>query len=141
LDWYSRYVVAWKLHDTLEVSFVLVAVKEAFSLAIPEIMNSDQGSQFTSKEYTELLKETGVLISMDSKGRAIDNIFTERFWRSLKYEEVYIKNYESPREARREIAYYIDFYNRERPHQSLGYRTPFEVYTATPDESLMVVVQ
>jgi putative transposase len=78
---------------------------------------------------------------MDSKGRAIDNIFTERFWRSLKYEEVYIKNYESPREARREIAYYIDFYNRERPHQSLGYRTPFEVYTATPDESLMVVVQ
>lgn len=140
LDWYSRYLIAWKLHDTLEVSFVLVAVDEAFSQAIPEIMNSDQGSQFTSEEYTDRLKGTGVLISMDSKGRALDNVFTERFWRNLKYEEVYVKNYQSPREARQEIARYIDFYNRERPHQSLGYRTPFEVYTAVPDDSLMVVV-
>lgn len=140
LDWYSRYVVAWELDDTLEVDFVLVAVTRGLSQAHPEIVNSDQGSQFTSQEYVELLQGAGVRISMDGKGRAFDNIFTERFWRSLKYEEVYVKDYQSPREARQGIARYIDLYNTERLHESLDYRTPFEVYTATAGSSPSIVV-
>lgn len=128
LDWYSRYVVAWQLDQSLEIDFVLDTVRHALTVHKPEIFNSDQGSHFTSPQYTDLLKEAEVRISMDGKGRALDNIFTERFWRSVKYEEVYLRDYESPREARNGITRYLNFYNYIRPHQSLDYRTPSEVY-------------
>jgi putative transposase len=128
MDWYSRYVVGWEMDLTLEISFVLDVVKRSLARSRPEIMNSDQGSQFTSPQYIELLKNAGVQISMDGKGRATDNIFIERLWRSLKYEEVYLNEYTSPREARQRIACYLDFYNYRRPHQSLNYQTPAELY-------------
>lgn len=131
LDWYSRFVVSWALSDTLETTFVLAAVEEAFRRAKPEILNSDQGSQFTSPAYVELVTGADVRISMDGRGRALDNVFTERLWRSLKYEEVYMKEYSSPRDAREGIADYFSKYNHRRPHQSLGYRTPAEVYLST----------
>jgi putative transposase len=128
IDWYSRYIVSWELDQTLELPFVLAAVDRGFELARPQILNSDQGSHFTSPQYIERLKSVHVQISMDGKGRALDNIFTERLWRSVKYEEVYLKEYANPREARRNLTEYLRFYNQERPHQSLGYRTPEEVY-------------
>ncbi len=128
MDWYSRYVVSWELDQSLEVDFVLTAVRRGLERARPEIVNSDQGSQFTSPAYIELLQAAEVRISMDGKGRATDNIFTERLWRSLKYEEVYLKEYQTPREAREGIASYLNFYNTTRVHQALGYRTPAEVY-------------
>lgn len=128
IDWYSRYVVSWELDQTLETAFVLKAARKALDQAKPDVFNSDQGSQFTSPEYIKLVGGAGVQVSMDGKGRATDNIFTERFWRSLKYEEVYLNEYASPREARRGIGSYIDFYNHERPHQALGYMTPAEAY-------------
>ena len=132
IDWHSRYVVAWELDQTLETPFVLSAVRKALLQARPDILNSDQGSQFTSPQYINLLQEAGVQISMDGKGRAIDNIFTERFWRTIKYEEVYLHEYESPREARQGIGQYIDYYNNRRPHQALDYRTPAEMYFDSP---------
>jgi putative transposase len=128
IDWFSRYVVSWELDQTLEIGFVLSAVDRALSHAIPVIWNSDQGSHFTSPKYTDVLELCGVRISMDGKNRAIDNIFTERLWRSVKYEEVYLKDYDSPRVARLGLSKYFEFYNRERVHQSLGYLTPREVY-------------
>lgn len=128
VDWFSRYIVSWELEQTLEISFVLETVQRALAKATPKIMNSDQGSQFTSPQYTQLLLNANVRISMDGKGRATDNIFTERLWRTIKYEEVYLNEYVSPREARRRLKQYLDYYNNERPHQSLGYRTPAEVY-------------
>jgi putative transposase len=128
LDWFSRYVVSWELDDSLELGFVLRTVARAFTETKPDILNSDQGSQFTSPSYLELLRSAEVQVSMDGKGRASDNIFTERLWRSLKYEEVYLHDYQSPREARTGIARYLDFYNHERLHQSLAYQTPAEVY-------------
>ena len=128
IDWYSRYIVSWRLDQTLEMPFVLEAVKEALAGAKPVILNSDQGSHFTSPKYTELLEEAGVQISMDGKGRALDNIITERFWRTLKYEEVYLHEYESPRQARTQIAQFIKYYNNTRPHQSLGYQYPASLY-------------
>lgn len=128
VDWYSRYVVAWELDQTMEVSFVVRAVRKALGRSRPEIFNSDQGSQFTSPEYIGLLKEAEVRISMDGRGRATDNIFTERLWRSVKYEEVYLNDYDSPREARQRLGQYLEYYNHGRPHQALGYRTPAEVY-------------
>lgn len=128
LDWYSRYVVSWAMDQSLEIDFVLDAVQRALAVATPKIFNSDQGSHFTSPKYIQILKDAGVCISMDGKGRATDNIFTERLWRSLKYEEVYLHNYESPREARRRIDEYLNFYNYRRLHQSLDYKTPAEVY-------------
>jgi putative transposase len=128
VDWFSRYVVSWELDQTLEISFILETVQRALAKATPEIMNSDQGSQFTSPQYTRLLLDTNVQISMDGKGRATDNIFTERLWRTVKYEEVYLNEYVSPREARRCLKQYFDYYNNERLHQSLGYWTPAEVY-------------
>jgi putative transposase len=128
LDWFSRYVVSWELSDSLALDFVLSAVARAFSQAKPEILNSDQGSQFTSPSYLELLHSAGVRVSMDGKGRASDNIFTERLWRSLKYEEVYLHDYQSPKDARSGISCYLEFYNHERLHQSLDYQTPAEVY-------------
>ena len=131
IDWFSRYVVAWELDICLEMGFVMSAVNGALDLARPVIWNSDQGSHFTSPAYIERLKSADVEISMDGKGRAIDNIFTERLWRSIKYEEVYPKSYESPREARLGITNYMSFYNNERLHQSLGYRPPAEVYYAS----------
>jgi putative transposase len=128
LDWFSRYVVSWELDQTLEIPFVLAAVDKALELAAPTICNSDQGSHFTSPLYIDRLKERGTRISMDGKGRAVDNIFTERLWRSVKYEEVYLNSYDSPRTARRRLGEYLRFYNEDRPHQSLSYRTPSEVY-------------
>jgi len=128
IDLFSRYIVSWELDQGLEIAFVLVAVKRALDKAAPVIWNSDQGSHFTSPQYTQLLQNAGVLISMDGKGRALDNIFIERFWRSIKYEDIYLKDYTSPREARRGIKQYMECYNNERPHQSLKYRTPAEVY-------------
>ena len=131
LDWFSRYVLSWELDQTLEIAFVLRAVDDALAQAIPKIWNSDQGSHFTSGQYIERLLAAGVQVSMDGKGRALDNIFVERLWRTVKYEEVYLKDYTSPREARQGIGQYLAFYNQERPHQSLEYRTPAEVYFQT----------
>ena len=131
LDWFSRFVLAWELDQTLEMPFVLLAVEQAMSIALPEIWNSDQGSHFTSPQYVQKLLDAEVKVSMDGRGRAMDNIFTERLWRSLKYEEVYLNDYDSPREARQGIYRYLNFYNYERPHQSLDYRTPAEVYSQT----------
>jgi putative transposase len=128
LDWYSRYVVSWALDDTLELPFVLDAVQQGLAIATPQIWNTDQGSQYTSPQLTGLLAQAGARISMDGRGRAFDNIFTERFWRSLKYEEVYLHDYGSPREARQGIAEYIRLYNYERPHQALDDRRPFQLY-------------
>jgi putative transposase len=128
LDWFSRYVVSWELDDTLQLPFVLRAVQRALAQAHPLIWNSDQGSHFTSPQYRDLLLTAGVQISMDGKGRALDNIFVERLWRSVKYEEVYPHDYANPHEARAGLARYLAFYNHERPHQALTYQTPAEVY-------------
>jgi len=128
LDWYSRYVVSWQLSDTLEMPFVLTAVDQALAQATPVIFNSDQGSHFTSPQYSDRLKAAGAQISMDGKGRAIDNILTERLWRTVKYEEVYLNDYANPREARSGLSVYHHFYNHQRPHQSLDDATPAEIY-------------
>jgi len=128
MDWYSRYLVSWQLSDTLELPFVLTAVRSALKQAKPKIWNSDQGSHFTSDQYISLLKEAEVQISMDGKNRALDNIITERFWRTLKYDQVYLHEYNSPKEARQKIGAFIHDYNYDRPHQSLSYLTPAEVY-------------
>jgi putative transposase len=128
LDWFSRYIVSWELDQTIEIGFVLEAVDRALAQAIPVIWNSDQGSHFTSPLYLDRLEKRGVQISMDGKGRAIDNIFTERLWRSVKYEEVYLNSYDCPRTARVRLGDYIKFYNEQRPHQSLSYQTPAQVY-------------
>lgn len=128
LDWFSRYVVSWALDDTLELPFVLEALGQALRSATPQIWNTDQGSQFTSPQLISQLEAAGVAISMDGKGRAHDNIFTERLWRSLKYEEVYLADYDNPRQARLGIGQYFQFYNTERPHQALDYRRPVELY-------------
>ena len=128
IDWYSRFIVSWQLSDTLEMPFVLTAVRSALHQAKPVIWNSDQGSHFTSDQYTDLLKEAEVQISMDGKNRALDNIITERFWRTLKYDHVYLHEYSSPKDARQQIGRFITEYNYDRPHQSLEYRTPAEVY-------------
>ena len=130
LDWYSRYVVSWELDQALAMPFVLDATERALARSTPTIWNSDQGSHFTSPQYLDLLTTAGVQISMDGKGRALDNIFVERLWRTVKYEEVYLRNYATPREARRGLSEYMVFYNEERPHQALGYRTPAETYFA-----------
>jgi putative transposase len=128
IDWFSRYVVSWELDQTLEMPFVVTTVTRALAQAPPLIWNSDQGSHFTSPQYTQLLLDAGVQIRMDGKGRAIDNIFTERLWRSVKYEDVYLKDYANPKEARRSLTAYFDFYNHRRPHQALAYRTPASLY-------------
>ncbi len=130
LDWYSRYVVSWELDQSMQIGFVMEAMQQALERARPQICNSDQGSQFTSPQYTRLLLAHEVRISMDSKGRALGNIFTERLWRTIKYEEVYLKEYASPREAREGLRDYLRFYNEQRLHQALDYRTPAEVYFA-----------
>lgn len=128
MDWFSRYILAWALSNTLDVNFCLEALKEALRKGNPDIFNTDQGSQFTSDDFTGILLGNEVQVSMDSKGRALDNVFVERLWRSVKYENVYLNNYESARDARWGLREYFEFYNNERPHQSLGYRTPAEVH-------------
>lgn len=128
LDWFARYIISWALDQSLQVAFVLAALERALAQAHPIICNSDQGSHFTSQEYLQCLKTAGVQISMDGKGRALDNIFTERLWRTIKYEEVYLHEYATPRAARHGLTRYIQLYNRERPHQALEYHTPAELY-------------
>ena len=128
MDWFSRYVLSWRLSTTMDTEFCVSALEEALVGKRPEIFNSDQGSQFTSREFTNVLKWANVRISMDGRGRVFDNIFVERLWRSVKYEEVYIKDYKDVRTARKELTSYFRLYNVERLHQSLNYRTPGEVY-------------
>lgn len=131
IDWYSRFVLAWRLSPMMTSDFCVSAIEDAFQTGIPEIHNSDQVSQFTSFEYIAKLKEhLEMKISMDGRGRCFDNIFTERLWRTVKYEEVYLQEYQSLDEARKSLASYFHFYNKRRLHQSLGYQTPAEVYFA-----------
>jgi putative transposase len=128
MDWYSRYVLAWRLSNTLTGDFCIEALDEALSQARPQIFNSDQGSQYTAAAFTSRLEAAGVAISMDGRGRAIDNVFIERLWRSVKYEEVYLHDYTDGWHAEASLATYFRFYNHERIHQSLGYRAPADVY-------------
>lgn len=130
LEWYSRYVLAWRLSNTLDTDFCLEALEEALTHGKPEIFNSDQGAQFTSKDFTSRLEQAQVKISMDGRGRALDNIFTERLWRTVKYEDIYLKEYATVTELMEGLTAYFTFYNHQRPHQSLDYRTPAEVYRA-----------
>ena len=132
LDWFSRYVLAWELSVTLDGQFCRDALEGALATGRPEIFNTDQGAQFTSDAFTALLRTAGVQISMDGRGRALDNVFVERLWRSVKYEEVYLKDYDSVPAARAGLGDYFAFYNHERPHQALAYRTPAEVYGEVP---------
>jgi putative transposase len=128
IDWYSRYVLSWRLSNTLEGRFCLEALDEALAMGRPEIFNTDQGSQFTAREYTERLEAAGIKVSRDGRGRALDNVFVERLWRSVKYEDIYLKDYELVPELEAGLRAYFWFYDEERPHQSLGYRTPAEMY-------------
>ena len=128
MDWFSRYVLSWELSVTMDVSFCVTALEWALKEAKPEIFNSDQGAQFTSDQFTKRLLAHKVEISMDGRGRAMDNIFVERLWRTVKYEEIYLKDYESAQAAIESLRRFFLFYNRERIHQSLGYQTPAEVY-------------
>ncbi len=128
LDWYSRYVLSWRLSNTLDVSFCLDALEEALEKGTPVIFNSDQGSQFTSKDFTQVLVDKGIKISMDGRGRVFDNIFVERLWRSVKYEDVYLKGYETCKEVIDGLGHYFPFYNNQRPHQALGYKVPYEIH-------------
>jgi len=136
IDWYSRYVLSWRLSNTLDAGFCVDALEEALKKDRPDIFNTDQGAQFTSEAFTGILKQHGVRISMDGKGSYNDNLFIERLWRSVKYEEVYLKAYQDGREARIGLGNYFRFYNTERPHQTHGYRTPVEVYTSIPVEAI-----
>ena len=133
IDWFSRRVLSWRLSNSLEGRFCLEALDEALSGGRPEIFNTDQGVQFTSLAFTGRLEQSGVAVSMDGRGRALDNVFVERLWRSVKYENIYPHNYETPREAERGLADYFEFYNHERPHQALGYRTPAAAYSERRD--------
>ena len=135
LDVYSRYVLSWRLSNTLEVDFCVDALQEALRKGRPDIFNMDQGAQFTSEVFTGLLARHGIRISMDGKGSYNDNLFIERLWRTVKYEEVYLKAYKNGRDARAGIGDYFRFYNDERPHQAHGYRTPAEVFTSTTVET------
>ena len=133
MDWHSRYVVAWRLSDTLEAGFCAEALAEALARGRPEVFNTGQGSQFSSREFTQFLLDRGVKISMDGNGRYQGNIFVEQLWRTVKYEEVYLKAYASVVEARRELGAYFRFYNNLRPHQALGYQTSAEVFHGEQD--------
>ncbi len=128
IDWFSRYVLSWELSITLDTSFCLEALDRALRVTTPEIFNNDQGVQFTSSEFVSRLKAAAIRISWDGRGRALDNIFVERLWRSVKYEEVYIKDYQSVPEAVSNLHAYFTFYNHERLHQALDYQTPAQVY-------------
>jgi len=128
IDWHSRFVLSWKLSNTLHTDFCIDALNDAFKLGRPLIFNTDQGSQYTSDEFTGVLIEKEIWISMDGKGRALDNIFVERLWRTVKYEEIYLNDYENLADLKKALTKYFLFYNYERKHQSLGYKTPAEVY-------------
>ena len=148
MDWYSRYVLSWRLSNTLDGSFCLEALDEALAQAKPEIFNSDQGCQFTAAAFTSRLESCGIAISMDGRGRALDNVFIERLWRSVKYEEVYLHDYADGWQAEASLAAYFRFYDEERIHQALGYRTPAEVYRdrgssggPPPDEKRIEIAQ
>lgn len=136
MDWYSRYVVAWQISDTLHMDFCLENLRRALTHATPVIHNSDQGSHFTSPTYTDILTRDGIHISMDGRGRCMDNIFTERLWRTVKYEDIYLKSYATVDDAREGLNRYFPFYNNQRPHQSLNYRTPEEVYRCQQPQQL-----
>ncbi len=131
IDWFSRYVIGWRLSNTLDGSFCLELLEDALRAGKPEVFNTDQGVQFTAAAFTGRLESAGVAVSMDGRGRALDNVFVERLWRSVKYEDIYIRGYETVPELHRGLARYFAFYNHERPHQSLGYRTPSAVYRGT----------
>lgn len=130
IDWFSRYVMSWRLSNSLNTDFCIEALEEAFQYGRPMIFNTDQGCQFTSKEFTGALEGQKVRISMDGKGRALDNVFVERLWRTVKYEEVYLKGYQTGFEAKEGLSSYFSFYNNERYHQSLGYKTPSQVHNS-----------
>ena len=131
MDWYSRFVLSWRLSNSLDTTFCLEALEAATEFGKPEIFNTDQGAQFTSQEFSGRLLELGVAISMDGRGRALDNVFIERLWRSVKYEDIYLKDYERVDDLYDGLERYFHFYDQERRHQSLGKRTPSEVYQAS----------
>jgi putative transposase len=140
IDWYSRRVLSWRISNTMDTAFCVDCLEEALQRhGNPEIFNTDQGSQFTSESFTGVLKDRGVAISMDGRGRALDNIFVERLWRSVKYEDVYLKGYSTPMELMIGLAEYFVFYNGERPHQSLGNLTPDEVYATASGGGARIV--
>lgn len=128
MDWYSRFVLSWAVSNTVDVGFCLDALDDALRTGKPDIFNTDQGSQFTSDGFTKRLLDAGVQISMDGRGRALDNVWIERLWRSVKYEDIYLRDYQTVDEVRRGLSKYFAFYNNQRPHQSLGYLTPAQVY-------------
>jgi putative transposase len=128
MDWYSRYVIAWRLSNTLDADFCLETLQEALRVSKPEIFNTDQGAQFTSRAFTKCLADSQIRISMDGRGRALDNVFVERLWRPVKYEEVYLRDYSDGKEAFSGLDRYFRFYNIGRPHQALANATPYEVY-------------
>jgi putative transposase len=133
IDWYSRYVLSWRLSNTLDSSFCIEALEEALGQGKPEIFNTDQGVQYTSDSFIAALEIRQIQVSMEGKGRALDNVFVERLWRTVKYEEVYLKAYESVPELKRSLKEYFILYNEVRPHQSLGYKTPEEIYREVLD--------
>lgn len=137
IDWFSRYVIAWRVSNTIDSSFCLEALEEALEKRKPQIFNTDQGTQFTSASFVNILEKAKIRISMDGRGRALDNIFVERLWRSLKYEDIYLKDYQSVKEARRGIDKYFSFYNNERLHQSLDYQSPRDVYILCERKTLI----
>ena len=128
IDWFSRYVIAWRLSNTLDGSFCLELLDEALAQGRPEVFNTDQGVQFTAAAFTGRLEAAGVAVSMDGKGRCLDNVFVERLWRTVKYEDIYLRGYETVPELTRGLGRYFPFYNEERPHQALDYRTPGAIY-------------
>jgi putative transposase len=131
MDWYSRYVLSWRLSNSLDTSFCLEALEAALERGLPEIFNTDQGAQFTSQAFTGRLLELDVAISMDGRGRALDNVFVERLWRTVKYEDIYLKDYERVDDLYDGLEQYFHFYDQERRHQALNYKTPYEVYQAS----------
>jgi putative transposase len=135
MDWYSRYVLSWRLSNTLDAGFCVDALQEALRKGRPEIFNTDQGAQFTNEAFIGLLEQQGISVSMDGKGSYNDNLFIERLWRSVKYEEVYLKAYQDGLDARLGIGEYLRFYNNDRPHQALTYRTPVEVFISTMESA------
>jgi len=132
MDWFSRYVLSWRLSNTLDADFCVECAEDALSAGNPDIFNTDQGSQFTSKDFTKQLLDNQVRISMDGRGRVFDNIFIERLWRTVKYNNIYVQEYHTVSDARSGLQEYFDLYNTERLHQSLGYQTPWEVYSGIP---------
>lgn len=140
IDWYSRKVLSWRISNSMDASFCVDCLEDSLSrYGRPEVFNSDQGSQFTSNAFTGVLKREGIAISMDGRGRALDNIFVERLWRNVKHEDVYLKGYANMAELMIGLAQYFSFYNEERPHQSLGYLTPDDVYASGRGGGAMIV--